>query len=483
MDMPHKTDFIFFLLVSIIFFCQCSPYEDVPEIQFELHGKSRLTFLNSSTTPIQIKFEKWSTIPIDAISVDTLVYPEARIAIDLDNHTMDYVRLDINQQNVDLFLLPGSADTLTIFENDSIGFYGDLSPINLFLFNNVKNKIGFRQLNQMTASATHGEKDFNRFIEMNDSVSLIQLNNLELNRSKLPSWFVNLEKERLKYSVVANKLNSISYRKNILKIEDKIPDEFFEHLVNSVPLENEKFIGESSYMLFLHEYANLKNREKYQNEVIVEKSTKPISITMAEEINELFTGKIKDSFLAYRLSMLLGSSRSDYDSMVLEYFSDDRMRNFMEEFFYSSFSLKPGTKMPFFYLVNPKGEYVESNDYLGNIVLINFWANWCKPCIEEFPNENALVEKYKGKPVKILNINIESNQEKWKEYISKYGLKMDNLYANDSWTKNLKTKYDINGIPHSVLLDWNGNVVENKTKTASRGVDELIDELLKKMVP
>jgi thiol-disulfide isomerase/thioredoxin len=413
--------------------------------------------------------------------VDTLVKPDGSIQLDLKNHNMDYIHLAINQQNIDLFLLPGSVDTLTFLENDSIVFSGDLSPINSFLFQNVKAKLSFNQLNHVTAMATHGEKDFIRFNEVNDSVSIVQLNNLELKRSQLPNWYVDLEKERLHYSAVANKLNSISYRKHMLKFEDDLPADFLEDLVNSVPLENEKFIGESRYMLFLHEYTNLKNWEKYETMVKVERSEKPISIYMAQEIDELFTGNVKDAFLTYRLSMLLESSRSEYDSTVLEYFSDNQMRNFMEEYFYSSVALKPGSKMPYFYLVNEKGEDVESNDYLGNIVLINFWADWCKPCIEEFPHENALVEKYKGKPVIIININIESKPERWKEYISKYGLKMDNLYANEIWTKNLKTKYNIMGIPHSVLLDWNGNVIENKTKTASRGVDELIDELLRKM--
>lgn len=479
--MRRKTNFINFLLVSILFFWHCSSREDAPEIRFDLFGESRLTFLNSSTTPIQIKFEKWSTIPMEVAIVDTLVNPEGSIQLDLKNQNIDYIHLAINQQNIDVFLLPGSVDTLTFVENDSIVFSGDLSPINSFLFQNVKKKLSFSQLNHVTAMATHGEKDFKRFNEVNDSVSIVQLHNLESKRSQLPRWYVDLEKERLHYSAVANKLNSISYRKRMLNLEDDLPAGFLEDLVKSLPLENEKFIGESRYMVFLHEYMNLKNREKYENKGEVERSEKPFSIYMAEEIDQLFTGNVKDALLAYRISLLLEFSRSEYDSAVLEYFSNNQMRNFMEEYFYSSVALKPGTKMPYFYLANQKGEGVESNDYLGNIVLINFWADWCKPCIVEFPHENALVEKYKGKPVKIININIESKPERWEEYISKYGLKMDNLYANEIWTKNLKAKYDIRGIPHSVLLDWNGNVVENKTKTASRGVDELIDELLKKM--
>jgi hypothetical protein len=47
--------------------------------------------------------------------------------------------------------------------------------------------------------------------------------------------------------------------------------------------------------------------------------------------------------------------------------------------------------------------------------------------------------------------------------------------------KKLKSSYDISVIPHSVLIDWNGKIVENRTKTASKGIDKLIDELLGEM--
>jgi hypothetical protein len=47
----------------------------------------------------------------------------------------------------------------------------------------------------------------------------------------------------------------------MLKIEDDIPEGFMEELVQSVQLENEKFIGESNYMLFLHEYVNFHSRK------------------------------------------------------------------------------------------------------------------------------------------------------------------------------------------------------------------------------
>jgi thiol-disulfide isomerase/thioredoxin len=479
--MSQKSFIPLFAILMMVLFHHCTQKQNIPEIKFDLQGESKLTFSNLSKSDVRIKFEKWSSIPVEFVNVDTLIASGTDFQINLKNHSMDYVYLDLNQENVDIFMLPGSEETLTILEIDSIVFSGDLSHINYFLFQNSKKDLGFHQLNHVSAMVTHGEKDFMRFISLKDSIHKVQLHNLEANKSNLPKWYVKLEKERLEYKHLAGILNSISYRKNMLKIDDDIPEDFLGTLVSSVQLENEKFIGESNYMLFLHEYANLQSRKKSITEPDDSDSKQALSIYMAEEVEGLFTGKVKDAFLAYRLSMLLKYARSEYDSMVLDYFVDRDLRDLISDYYYSSVALKEGVRMPYFFLENPKGEDVESNEYLGNILLINFWADWCKPCIVEFPHENALAEKYQGKPVKILNICIESNRERWKEYILRYGLKMDNLFAEENWTKKLKSTYDISGIPHSVLIDWNGNIVENRTKTASKGVDKLIDELLRKM--
>ncbi|WP_373521408.1 TlpA family protein disulfide reductase [Aquiflexum sp.] len=476
-----KKTLIFILIAFLALFQECREKQKAPEIKFDLKGESKLTFKNLSNSPVQVKFEKWSSIPVDFVDINAVVDQGESYSVNLKNHSMDYIYLDLNKVDFNVFMLPGSNETITIYKNDSIDFSGSLESINQFLYQNSKKDLGFNKLNHVSAMATHGEKEFKRFIQLSDSVHQVQLKNLESNKSYLPDWYVKLEKERLAYRNVANKMNSISYRKSMLKIEDEIPEGFMEELAQSVQLENEKFIGESNYMLFLHEYANFHSQKLSAYKTDSSDTKQSFIILKAQEIDKLFAGKVKDAYLAELSSMLIKNVRSEYDSLVLNYFTDEELRDLIREFYESSVTLKPGTQMPYFFLENQMGEDVESKDYLGNILLINFWADWCKPCIEEFPHENALVEKYKGKPVKFLNICIESKPERWKEYIRKYDLKMDNLFAEENWTRKLKNDYGILGIPHSVLIDWNGNIVENKTRTASRGIDKLIDELLEEM--
>lgn len=144
--------------------------------------------------------------------------------------------------------------------------------------------------------------------------------------------------------------------------------------------------------------------------------------------------------------------------------------------------LPKGTKMPYFYLSGVTTDiHYEPKDFRDHILLINFWATWCKPCVQQFPYENLLVEKFKDDPVIILNIAVQSDFEKWKDLIVRSQLKTQNLIAQENWSDLLGEKFDIQSLPHSVLIDWQGNIVQNKCASASEGIEKQIEALLAEM--
>lgn len=467
---------VFIFTISSLF--SCTEVKKEPVIKFDLDGKSGFTIINQKDSSLAVKFEKWSSIPLEMVSVDTVLRPGEQFSIDLPNQNMDYFSLNVNGRPFsDIFLLPGYEETVVINQDTEVSFQGDFAEINKFLRENSKNSQGFNALNATRAQATHGEEVFSRFIAISDSLYNLQKSNLEKHKSNLPEWYVRVEKERLAYRSAGTKLNSISYRKNMLKIQDDIPKGFVENLVSSVKVENSKFIGESNYMMFLSDYANFVSQGKIP-EMTKGDSDVPLIIQSARELTDLFTNPVRDAMLAFRSCLIIRNLRASYDPSVLEFFEDEKLRDFIKDYYQSVVSLKPGTKLPFFTLADRDGEYVEAPDLLGNVLLINFWASWCKPCLEEFPHENQLVEKYRGKPVKIINICLETPLEKWVEYIDRFGLKTENYFANEAWTKKLKSQFDIQSLPHALVVDRQGKIVENKSRRASNGVDKLLDELL-----
>jgi peroxiredoxin len=124
--------------------------------------------------------------------------------------------------------------------------------------------------------------------------------------------------------------------------------------------------------------------------------------------------------------------------------------------------LRPGKEAPAFSLRDKEGRTVSLSDFKGKVVYLDFWGVYCGPCISDIKNTIPKVhEKYKGKDVVFINICVDVEEAEWKEKLSKLPLDGINLLAA-GWTKNpVCQAYDIKGIPHYVLIDQEGKIVDN----------------------
>lgn len=122
-----------------------------------------------------------------------------------------------------------------------------------------------------------------------------------------------------------------------------------------------------------------------------------------------------------------------------------------------------------------EGNSINFNASKNKVVLINFWATWCPPCIAEMPSLHKLYDDYEDK----IDFYFVSNEE--------VGVLNDFLSKNNYAFKVHipKTKYpeafDVSSIPRTFLMDKNGNIVIDKTGAAnwnSEAVRNTIDELL-----
>ncbi len=67
------------------------------------------------------------------------------------------------------------------------------------------------------------------------------------------------------------------------------------------------------------------------------------------------------------------------------------------------------------------GKVFDINDYKNQVLLINFWASWCNPCIKEIPSLVRLQEKFKGQYFKIITINIGEPKDRIIKFVKKRG--------------------------------------------------------------
>jgi thiol-disulfide isomerase/thioredoxin len=140
---------------------------------------------------------------------------------------------------------------------------------------------------------------------------------------------------------------------------------------------------------------------------------------------------------------------------------------------YASTGVNVGQEAPDFTLKNLAGKSVSLKDFRGEkIVVLDFWASWCGPCLRAIPELNRLQKDYDGKDVQVLGINVRERPAAVlsvkKKYMVKYPILLD---LNGSVAK----EYRVRGIPNLILVDKDGVVQYNghspaKLKEVLRGL-------------
>jgi thiol-disulfide isomerase/thioredoxin len=124
----------------------------------------------------------------------------------------------------------------------------------------------------------------------------------------------------------------------------------------------------------------------------------------------------------------------------------------------NDFSLYPSPiKGPSAMFADKHGNYKTLGHYANKVVILNFWATWCKPCIVEMPSLNRLQQKYKGKLVVIPIISANEDVSKVRSFLRRYKLR-DLEYYIDSNNFTAES-YQVTGIPTSFVFNKDGKLV------------------------
>jgi len=118
-----------------------------------------------------------------------------------------------------------------------------------------------------------------------------------------------------------------------------------------------------------------------------------------------------------------------------------------------------GKTAPDIVLNNTKGKEVKLSSLRGQVVLIDFWASWCKPCRMENPNVKRVYEKYHNKGFEIFGVSLDRNQNSWENAIKEDGLPWVHVSDLQYWQSAAAQLYLVNAIPFTVLLDKEGKVL------------------------
>ena len=123
---------------------------------------------------------------------------------------------------------------------------------------------------------------------------------------------------------------------------------------------------------------------------------------------------------------------------------------------------QPGTESPLvgkpapdFTLDLLDGEKFHLADAKGTVVILDFWATWCGPCLQAMPQVEAVAEEFKARGVKLVAVNLEEGPKTIQSMMERHKLKMTVALDRDGAAA---MKYQANAIPQTVIIDKEGNV-------------------------
>ena len=122
--------------------------------------------------------------------------------------------------------------------------------------------------------------------------------------------------------------------------------------------------------------------------------------------------------------------------------------------------IEPGRLAPEFTLARRDSSLVSLADYRGKVVVLDFWASWCRPCRASFPWVREFYEEYREKGVEIIGVSIDENKASWEKALDEERLPwpqvIDEIEKGSSRVGGL---YHVLAVPMFVVVDKEGKIV------------------------
>jgi len=127
-----------------------------------------------------------------------------------------------------------------------------------------------------------------------------------------------------------------------------------------------------------------------------------------------------------------------------------------------------------------EGKHFKLSDYRGKVVMVTFWASWCKPCRELIPHERAMAERYKNSSFVVVGVNYDNDPERARRVIATDCVTWRNMQTSGD-DHPIKTLWPVGALPSTYLIDPQG--VIRHVKEGGAIPDAEVEKLLPKRGP
>lgn len=447
-----------------------------------LKGEKTVTVIRNATNDtVRLKGSFFNDLPYSENWFTLSIPPGQQDTIKLTFTYPDFIHLE-SPHYFRLFNAPGRTLYCEIAALNShaarIKFQGSLADVNDYYLA-YHNRFGSRMENNRSYFELSDQiDDFNKFPAAVDSINSASIDFLRSYKGLLPSWFRTHEEWRLKYLAGFLKHN-VLLTKEFYGGKPIPVNETYYAFEKDLPLENSSMIFNNQYLWYIRSVTGRATRVVFERKKINNNLQKfDLSVT-----DSLFKGMVVGDLMKMdRLGMIYHSGfRSKYDSLIEKVvFVANQKKQILDSLVRTRYGLPMrGKSVPQLKMTDLNGALRSFDEFKGKHVIIYFWATWCGPCLQEFPKENELFLRFKERGLVVVNVCVDSNETQWRSLSKSRDLKTINLFTDKNQFPKIADKFGIAGLPKSVLLDKDLNVVDNNFKRASELTAAEIERILR----
>src|SRR5882724_959321 len=116
-----------------------------------------------------------------------------------------------------------------------------------------------------------------------------------------------------------------------------------------------------------------------------------------------------------------------------------------------------GDSAPNFNLITDNGKQITPTNFGGKVLVLNFWATWCPPCVQEMPSLNQFAATMKDSGVVVLAVSVDKNEKAYKTFVQRARPAFETAHDPDA---NISSEYGTYKWPETYVIDKNGKVAQ-----------------------
>lgn len=458
-----------FTVILFVFFINCKNSSDRAMIKFDLPaGKTK-----------KINIQKYDLLSLDLLPVPIQIFDSLNRKISVEVNKPFFGLVEVGDLSVPIYFAKG-ADLNVRFSEGLKGFSvtGRGAGVNKFLseLKNLEDDF-FEKTPGVYALETESfEKKIGRLQHAITSVDI----------RKLSKDGIQIARAVTEVKTLNYHLNHVLVRYDLYDSTAMVPQELessFEIFERNLILLKTNHIDFGAALHFYFDAviypkiwkALFNDGDGSKSKLYVMADEYLEGVEMSDELKSVF--KAKNIINSFQRTGINENSKFIFEKFK-KYFKGSKYFLSLNKIYNDLSKLKAKEKVPEIIVNTWEGNEMAVSKLEGEMVLVDIWATWCKPCIEEFPYVEKLQEKFKNEKMNFVYVSVDEDVEKWKKYLIENNQK-NHAHFIEKEKGTLFNKFRIESIPRYVLIDEHGYFIDaDAPKPSSGELEKMIIEFL-----